>query len=146
MSFFLLLIETIFHKYCIFRWDIAAIDPLPNYMKLCFITLHNTINDMAFKLLNDHEVNVIQYFKKMVTFILIPNFFFHRYTKVFLSTNPPLNIVVDRFMQSIFYRSKVVLHKLQTNIPRVSRECLGFSIRISSSCSCLCLYHKLIDN
>uniref|UniRef100_A0A9I9DSX4 Terpene synthase 10-like n=2 Tax=Cucumis melo TaxID=3656 RepID=A0A9I9DSX4_CUCME len=39
------------------RWDIAAIDRLPKYMRLCFITLHNTINDMAFKLLNDHEVN-----------------------------------------------------------------------------------------
>ncbi|KAL0535852.1 hypothetical protein IC582_024778 [Cucumis melo] len=47
------------------RWDIAAIDRLPKYMRLCFITLHNTINDMAFKLLNDHEVNVIHYLKKM---------------------------------------------------------------------------------
>ncbi|XP_038900857.1 terpene synthase 10-like isoform X1 [Benincasa hispida] len=47
------------------RWDIAAIDSLPNYMKICFIALHNTINDMTFHAAKDHGVNVIQYFKKM---------------------------------------------------------------------------------
>ena len=49
-----------------FRWDIGAIDSLPNYMKICFIALHNTINDMTFDAVKNHGINVIQYLRKMV--------------------------------------------------------------------------------
>lgn len=72
--------------YCIFRWDIAAIDPLPNYMKICFIALHNTINDITSNAVKDHGVNVIQYLKKMVTSILIGNFCFSLHVLFF--SNP----------------------------------------------------------
>ncbi|KAA0045524.1 myrcene synthase [Cucumis melo var. makuwa] len=47
------------------RWNIGAIDSLPNYMQICFIALHNTINDMAFDAIKDHGVNVIPYLRKM---------------------------------------------------------------------------------
>uniref|UniRef100_A0A9I9DTB7 Terpene synthase 10-like n=1 Tax=Cucumis melo TaxID=3656 RepID=A0A9I9DTB7_CUCME len=49
------------------RWNIGAIDSLPNYMQICFIALHNTINDMAFDAIKDHGVNVIPYLRKMWT-------------------------------------------------------------------------------
>ncbi|XP_038902082.1 terpene synthase 10-like [Benincasa hispida] len=49
------------------RWDIGAIDSLPNYMQICFIALHNTINDMAFDAIKDYGVNVISYLRKMWT-------------------------------------------------------------------------------
>ncbi|XP_023513293.1 terpene synthase 10-like [Cucurbita pepo subsp. pepo] len=47
------------------RWDISAGDSLPNYMKICFIALHNTINDVTFDAVKNHGVNVIQYLRKM---------------------------------------------------------------------------------
>ncbi|KAK7853612.1 myrcene synthase [Quercus suber] len=46
------------------RWDINAIDELPDYMKLCFIALHNSINEMAFDTLKEQGFHVIRYFKK----------------------------------------------------------------------------------
>ncbi|XP_022971746.1 terpene synthase 10-like [Cucurbita maxima] len=47
------------------RWDVVAIDSLPNYMKICFFALHNTINNMTFDAVKNHGVNVIQYLRKM---------------------------------------------------------------------------------
>ncbi|KAH7538413.1 hypothetical protein FEM48_Zijuj03G0196800 [Ziziphus jujuba var. spinosa] len=32
----------------VFRWDVNAIDHLPDYMKLCFLALHHSINEIAF--------------------------------------------------------------------------------------------------
>lgn len=49
------------------RWDIAAMDQLPNYMKICFFVLHNSINEMAFDALRYQDVNVIQHLKKLVS-------------------------------------------------------------------------------
>ncbi|XP_038902678.1 terpene synthase 10-like [Benincasa hispida] len=46
------------------RWDVAALDQLPDYMKICFLGLHNSINEMAFDILRDKGINVIQYLKK----------------------------------------------------------------------------------
>ncbi|XP_022154840.1 terpene synthase 10-like [Momordica charantia] len=46
------------------KWDIVAMEQLPDYMKLCFLALYNTINDMTFELLRDKGVNVIQCLKK----------------------------------------------------------------------------------
>ncbi|KAE8651968.1 hypothetical protein Csa_006533 [Cucumis sativus] len=46
------------------RWDVAAMDELPDYMKICFLALHNSINEMAFDVLRDQGINVIQYLKK----------------------------------------------------------------------------------
>ncbi|KAI7736799.1 hypothetical protein M8C21_011234, partial [Ambrosia artemisiifolia] len=49
------------------RWDINAIEELPDYMKICFIGLYNTINEMAYNTLTSQELLVIPYVKKMWT-------------------------------------------------------------------------------
>ena len=41
-------------------------DELPDYMKICFLALHNSINEMGFEALRDKGINVIQYLKKAV--------------------------------------------------------------------------------
>ncbi|XP_038902516.1 terpene synthase 10-like [Benincasa hispida] len=46
------------------RWDVAAVDQLPDYMKICFLALHNSVNEMGFDVLRDKGINVIQYLKK----------------------------------------------------------------------------------
>ncbi|KAH9699986.1 TPS27 [Citrus sinensis] len=40
------------------RWDTTTIEQLPNYMKLCFHALHNSINEMAFDALRDQGVGM----------------------------------------------------------------------------------------
>ncbi|XP_023513205.1 terpene synthase 10-like [Cucurbita pepo subsp. pepo] len=70
------------------RWDIGAIDSLPNYMKICFIALHNTINDMTFDAVKNHGINVIQYLRKMwidlcKAFLIEANWYYTNYKPTF---------------------------------------------------------------
>lgn len=59
-----------------FRWDIKAMDQLPEYMKICFLALYNSTNQMAYDLLlkeqggSDH---FITYTSKAVTFGFHPH-------------------------------------------------------------------------
>ncbi|KAE8651963.1 terpene synthase 10 [Cucumis sativus] len=47
------------------RWDMAAMDQLPEYLKPCFFTLYNSINEIAYEALINHGVDVMQYLKKV---------------------------------------------------------------------------------
>nr|WBW04452.1 terpene synthase [Ficus pandurata] len=46
------------------RWDMNAVDQLPDYMKMCFLALHNSINDMAFTVLKEQGLHIVKYLKK----------------------------------------------------------------------------------
>ncbi|KAK0588634.1 hypothetical protein LWI29_003410 [Acer saccharum] len=46
------------------RWDLKAVDDLPDYMKLCFMALYNTVNEMAYDSLKQYGENVIPYITK----------------------------------------------------------------------------------
>ncbi|KNA13979.1 hypothetical protein SOVF_111600, partial [Spinacia oleracea] len=46
------------------RWDINAIDELPDYMKLTFLALYNTINEIGYQILKQKGVYCIPYLKK----------------------------------------------------------------------------------
>jgi hypothetical protein len=43
---------------CDSRWDINAMDMLPYYMKICFLALHNSINEMAFDILKGQGFHI----------------------------------------------------------------------------------------
>ncbi|MCL7034546.1 hypothetical protein MKW94_015581 [Papaver nudicaule] len=45
------------------RWDINRMEHLPHYMKICFLALYNTVNEMAYEVLQKHGLDVIQYLK-----------------------------------------------------------------------------------
>ncbi|KAL6326911.1 hypothetical protein AAG906_012518 [Vitis piasezkii] len=40
-------------------WDINAMDPLPEYMKLCFLALYNSTNEMTYDALKEHGLHII---------------------------------------------------------------------------------------
>ncbi|XP_015881067.3 myrcene synthase, chloroplastic [Ziziphus jujuba] len=46
------------------RWDVNALDQLPDYMKICFLALHNTINEMAYDVLREKRLDILKYLKK----------------------------------------------------------------------------------
>ncbi|XP_042457866.1 terpene synthase 10-like isoform X1 [Zingiber officinale] len=46
------------------RWDINAIEQLPDYMKILFLALFNTINDHGYKVMKEKGLNVIPYLKR----------------------------------------------------------------------------------
>ncbi|CAK9316320.1 unnamed protein product [Citrullus colocynthis] len=48
------------------RWDVNAIDQLPYYMRVCFLALRNSINEIAFQVVKDQGVDVIQFLKNVI--------------------------------------------------------------------------------
>ena len=57
-------------------------DQLPDYMKICFLALHNSVNEMALDTVKEQRFHIIEYLKKAVwnwllySSILILNIFF----------------------------------------------------------------------
>nr|BDN86179.1 isoprene synthase [Garcinia subelliptica] len=49
------------------RWDLDAVKDLPDYMKLCFLALYNTVNEMAYEILKETGENAIPYLIKAWT-------------------------------------------------------------------------------
>ncbi|XP_077233471.1 alpha-terpineol synthase, chloroplastic-like [Tasmannia lanceolata] len=47
------------------RWDVNAMEQLPDYMKICFLALFNTVNEMAYDTLKEQGWEITQYLKKM---------------------------------------------------------------------------------
>ncbi|KZV40306.1 putative terpene synthase 11 [Dorcoceras hygrometricum] len=65
----LLAIDDVFDKYgtmndlslftlAIQKWDLDAIETLPEYMKMCFMALYNTTREIANKVLKEHGVDI----------------------------------------------------------------------------------------
>ncbi|PIA45802.1 hypothetical protein AQUCO_01600203v1 [Aquilegia coerulea] len=48
------------------RWDANAVEDLPDYMKLCFLALYNTINEFAYDTLKESGLNIIPCLKQTV--------------------------------------------------------------------------------
>nr|UZF96592.1 bornyl diphosphate synthase [Artemisia annua]UZG94252.1 bornyl diphosphate synthase [Artemisia annua] len=46
------------------RWNIYAIEELPDYMKICFLGLYNSVNDMAYTTLTDTGLFILPYLQK----------------------------------------------------------------------------------
>ncbi|KAJ9139584.1 hypothetical protein P3X46_030308 [Hevea brasiliensis] len=46
------------------RWDINEMDKLADYMKICFLALYNSINEIAFDSLKEEELHITPYLKK----------------------------------------------------------------------------------
>ncbi|CAL5431403.1 unnamed protein product [Camellia sinensis] len=47
------------------RWDISAMEQLPDYMKICFLALFNSINEMAYDALKEQGLHIILHLKKV---------------------------------------------------------------------------------
>ncbi|XP_065875355.1 terpene synthase 10-like [Euphorbia lathyris] len=67
------------------RWDVNEIEQLPDYMKICFVSLHNTINEIGYDVLKEHGFHIIPYLKKAwvdlcQSFLLEAKWYHSRYT------------------------------------------------------------------
>ncbi|KAJ8628078.1 hypothetical protein MRB53_021385 [Persea americana] len=45
------------------RWDLKAMEQLPEYMKTCFLALYNSINEIGYEILKEEGHNVIPYLR-----------------------------------------------------------------------------------
>ncbi|XP_050225769.1 terpene synthase 10-like isoform X2 [Mercurialis annua] len=46
------------------RWDVNAIEQLPQYMKICFLSLYNSINQIALDVLREQGFHIMPFLKK----------------------------------------------------------------------------------
>ncbi|OIW19085.1 hypothetical protein TanjilG_06394 [Lupinus angustifolius] len=51
-------------------WDIKSIQLLPQYMKICFLSLYNTVNELAYDTLKDEGEYILPYLMKAWTDLL----------------------------------------------------------------------------
>ncbi|KAG7981062.1 hypothetical protein I3843_05G212900 [Carya illinoinensis] len=70
------------------RWDANATEKLPYYMQQCFLSLHNTINEIAFETLKEKGFNNIRYLKKAwvdlcKAYLLEAKWYYNSYTPSF---------------------------------------------------------------
>ncbi|RWR98053.1 Geraniol synthase, chloroplastic [Cinnamomum micranthum f. kanehirae] len=49
------------------RWDLEAMEQLPEYMKTCFLALYNSINEIGYEILKEEGRNVIPYLRNTWT-------------------------------------------------------------------------------
>ncbi|KAK4846715.1 hypothetical protein QYF36_021171 [Acer negundo] len=46
------------------RWDLDAMEHIPEYMKICYMALYNTTNEISFRILKEHGWNVVRLLKR----------------------------------------------------------------------------------
>ncbi|CAI0420392.1 unnamed protein product [Linum tenue] len=50
----------------ILRWDAEELDELPEYMKICFMAVYNTANELAYYTIKQQGFNCLPYLKQAV--------------------------------------------------------------------------------
>ncbi|KAL7001538.1 lysase, partial [Sarracenia purpurea var. burkii] len=70
------------------RWDINALEQLPAYMKICFLALFNSINEMGYETLKKQGNNVIPFLQKAWadlcnSFLVEAKWYYNEYTPSF---------------------------------------------------------------
>lgn len=48
------------------RWDVNMMQDLPDYMKIAFLALCNTTNELAYDILKEKGLDIIPYMRKAV--------------------------------------------------------------------------------
>ncbi|XP_076938099.1 R-linalool synthase QH5, chloroplastic-like [Bidens hawaiensis] len=96
------------------RWDINAVEELPDYMKMCFLGLYNTTNEIAYQTFINTNIVVLQYLKKAWadlrnTYLLEARWYHSGYTPTLeeylnnacITIGSPLTLMYMKFSTSI---------------------------------------------
>ncbi|GKU94199.1 hypothetical protein SLEP1_g7725 [Rubroshorea leprosula] len=121
------------------RWDINRIENLPNYMKLCFFQLHNSINQMAADIFREQGLDILPYSRKVwtdlcKTYLLEVKWYHSGYT-------PTLQEYLDNAVVSV--GAPIILHYayalVSNQITREGLECFEREYPNVIHCSSLLL-------
>ncbi|GKU94202.1 hypothetical protein SLEP1_g7728 [Rubroshorea leprosula] len=121
------------------RWDINRIENLPDYMKLCFFQLHNSINQMAADIFREQGLDILPYSRKVwtdlcKTYLLEVKWYHSGYT-------PTLQEYLDNAVVSI--GAPIILHYayalVSNQITREGLECFEREYPNVIHCSSLLL-------
>jgi (-)-alpha-terpineol synthase len=48
------------------RWEMKAMEDLPQYMKICYVAMLNYVNEVVFDVLKDQDLDTFPYIKEAV--------------------------------------------------------------------------------
>ncbi|KAL0384406.1 UNVERIFIED_CONTAM: (+)-sabinene synthase, chloroplastic [Sesamum radiatum] len=81
------------------RWDVEAIDQLPNYMQICYLALYNFINEMAYDVLKQQGLLIIPHFTNPIESEVVQSLYkYHnlvRYSSIILRLADDLETSMD---------------------------------------------------
>ncbi|MCL7025262.1 hypothetical protein MKW94_023839 [Papaver nudicaule] len=118
------------------RWDCNAMEKLPHYMKICFLALYNTVNEMAFVILREQQFDILPYLTKSlsnsVNAMLTEAKWCHKgYIPTFeeYQRNGSVSSVGFVFLMAAFFATNQnindgVLHAFESNHPLLYSSCL----------------------
>ncbi|OMO83620.1 hypothetical protein COLO4_22401 [Corchorus olitorius] len=113
------------------KWEITSMDPLPEYMKICFLALFNSVNIMAFDTLKEKGFDSLHFLKKAA------KWYYSGYT-------PTLQEYLDNAWISISAPLILAHAYLATNSTR--KECLECFDEYSNIIYCSSMILRLVDD
>ncbi|KAI3944648.1 hypothetical protein MKW98_021106 [Papaver atlanticum] len=118
------------------RWDCKAMEKLPNHMKICFLALYNTVNEMAFEILSEQQFDILPHLTKLlansVKAMLTEAKWCHKgYIPTFVEyvQNGSVSSVGYVFLMAAYFMmdqniNDGVLHAFENNHPLLYSSCL----------------------
>ncbi|GLU22691.1 hypothetical protein SLE2022_387480 [Rubroshorea leprosula] len=113
------------------RWDINAIEQLPDYMKLCFFALYNSTNQMASKIFQEQGLNILSYSKKAwvdlcKSYLIEAKWYHEGYTPTLhqyidnaaVSISAPL-LLLHAYLLSSNHITMEILHYIEEEFPSI---------------------------
>ncbi|MBA0614698.1 hypothetical protein Godav_014963 [Gossypium davidsonii] len=124
------------------RWDINAMELLPEYMKICFFALYNSINEIAFDNLKEHGFHTIPLLKKAwaelcKAYLVEAKWYYSGYI-------PTLNEYMDNAWISIAV--PLVLSHIFSSLNLATKECLEYWKEDSNLIYCSAIIFRLADD
>ncbi|TYI63730.1 hypothetical protein E1A91_D09G036500v1 [Gossypium mustelinum] len=124
------------------RWDINAMELLPEYMKICFFALYNSINEIAFDNLKEHGFHTIPLLKKAwaelcKAYLVEAKWYYSGYI-------PTLNEYMDNAWISIAV--PLVLSHIFSSPNLTTKECLEYWKEDSNLIYCSAIIFRLADD
>ncbi|KDP35332.1 hypothetical protein JCGZ_09491 [Jatropha curcas] len=125
------------------RWDVNAMKQLPDYMKICFLGLQNSINEIAFDTLKEQGFDIIPYLKKSWAdvcnaYLLEAKWYNSGYT-------PTLQEYLDNAWISIG-NSVVLIHGYFVSKTPITNDALKALNEYHNIIRCSCLIFRLTDD
>ncbi|EOX92383.1 Myrcene synthase, chloroplastic, putative isoform 1 [Theobroma cacao] len=124
------------------RWDVNAMELLPEYMKICFLALYNSINEMAFDTIKEQGFDSIPFLKEMwadlcKAYLVEAKWYYGGYT-------PTLKEYIDNAWISI--SAPVILSHAYFLTNSIRKECLECLKEHSQVVYCTSMILRLVND
>ncbi|KAI3687969.1 hypothetical protein L1987_81674 [Smallanthus sonchifolius] len=129
------------------RWDINAIEELPDYMKICFLGFYNTINEISYNTFTNTGILILPYLKKAWTdlfkaYLVEARWNYSGYTptlkeyldNAYVSVSGPVVLMHAKFSTSVGATQEILQHMEELeNIDHYSSLILRLSNDLATS-------------